>query len=80
MAKQTIHKRVVKTLIVGAGVFVLIILAGIITGVALIPIALLSFAVGGIGAPMIMGGLGILVGIYFLGFVFERFKPKLTKR
>ena len=77
--KQSLLKRIIKTLIVGGGVFVLLIIAGILTGIATIPLIIVAFFTGPVGA-IISGGFGVLIGIYFLGFIFERFKPKLTKK
>jgi hypothetical protein len=64
----------------GILIFVLIILAGIITGISLIPAALIALLIGGAGPAIIMSGLGLVMGIYFLGFVFEKFKVKLNRK
>ena len=77
MSKNSLRKKMVKTFMVGLLVFVLIILAGIITGIAIIPVALIALLIGGAGPAILMSGLALVLSIYFLGFVFERFKVKL---
>lgn len=73
------RKGIVKTFVFGITIFVLVLLAGIMTGIVILPIALVSYWVGGAGGTMILGTFGILLTIYFLGFVFGKFKVKLKK-
>lgn len=79
--KKSLRKNIIKTFVFGLMVFVLIILAGIMTGISLIPVTLLAYLFGGgIGVSVILSVLGLVIGIYFLGFVFERFKVRMKKR
>ena len=80
MSKNSLRKKMVKTFMVGLLVFVLIILAGIITGIAIIPFALIALLFEGAGPAILVSGLGLVLGIYFLGFVFERVKVKLKRK
>lgn len=79
MARGDLRKKIMKTFIVGVGVLVLLILAGIITGIALIPVSILALFTGPFGM-IFAAALGVPIGIYFLGFVFERFRPGLKRK
>lgn len=74
------RQSIVKTFIFGFTIFVLIILAGIMTGIAILPATLIAFWIGGPGGAMVMSVLSVAIGIYFLGFVFERFKIRMNKK
>ncbi len=66
-------KSIMDTFVRGVMVLVLIIIAGIISGIAILP-AVAVAAVVDMRGLWIVSILGIVVGIYFLGYVFGRFK------
>ena len=68
------QKELIETFMYGLTIFVLIILAGILTGITLIPITLLSVTVGS-GAWLVYV-IGFGISIFMLGFIFKRFKVK----
>ena len=68
----------VKTFMYGLTIFVLIIIAGILSGIVLIPVSILSIV---LASPLwVLYIIGLLTSIYALGFVFERFKVNLKRR
>lgn len=74
------RKSMIKTFVFGLTIFVLVLLAGIMTGIVILPVALVAYLLGGPASAMVLSVFGILLTIYFLGFVFERFKLKIKKR
>lgn len=69
--------KITKTFMYGLTIFVLIILAGIITGIAIIPLAVIATALE--GGFNVVAGIGLFISIYCLGWVFGRFKIKMKK-
>ena len=70
--------KMVKTFMYGLTIFVLIIIAGILSGIVLIPVSILSIV---LASPLwVLYIIGLLTSIYALGFVFERFKVNLKRR
>lgn len=74
------RKSMIKTFVFGLTIFVLVLLAGIMTGIVILPVALVAYLFGGPASAMVLSVFGIVLTIYFLGFVFERFKLKIKKR
>lgn len=79
--KQKMNKKkFMKTWMYGLTIFVLIIVAGIITGIALIPLMAIATALQSTIAIAITTVIGLVLSIFFLGWVFERFKVRRKGR
>lgn len=62
--------------ILGLMVVVLLIIAGIISGLILLPVVILGYVLGLNEAPsaqLLFGGLSLIVGIIMIGWTFLRF-------
>lgn len=66
-----------KTWMYGLTIFVLVVIAGILTGISIIPVTAIAMALQ--GGYWLVYALSLFISIYFLGWVFGRFKVHLKR-